>query len=80
MTVSASQIARLLGGERTLGRRVRTLADLRGLVEAGLPLNALTAVVAHVGREPKAATELKYRIVPKATLHRRRRRLSPEES
>lgn len=80
VTASASQIARVLGGERTLGRRVRTLAELRGLVEAGLPLSALAAVVEHVGGSPGAASELKYSIVPKATLHRRRRRLSPRES
>lgn len=80
MTISPSHVARILGGERTLGRRVRTLEDLRRLVEAGLPLASLSQVVAHVAASEGAATELKYRIVPKATLHRRRRHLSPEES
>src|SRR3954454_21693976 len=68
-------IARVMGGEKVLGHRVRTLEDLRRLVEAGLPLEALARVVARV-----AEPELRYRIVPRATLHRRRQRLSLEES
>lgn len=80
MTVSANQVARILGGRRTLGRRVRTLADLRRLVEAGLPVAALSQVVSYVAGSEAAAAELRYRLVPKATLHRRRHRLSPEES
>ena len=64
-----------MGGERVLGHRVRTLEDLRRLVEAGLPLEALTRVVARV-----AEPDLKYRIVPRATLHRRKHKLSLDES
>ena len=79
MTISAPRIARMLGGEKTLGKRVRSLDDLRRLVEGGLPIESLGKVVAHVA-EPAAAGELKYRIVPKATLHRRRQVLSLEES
>jgi putative toxin-antitoxin system antitoxin component (TIGR02293 family) len=41
---------------------------------------ALARVAEHVAAYPAAAAELKYGIVPKATLHRRRTRLSPEES
>ena len=80
MTVSATQVARILGGKRILGRRVRTLADLRQLVEAGLPLASLSEVVEHLVGSEGAAAELKHRLVPKATLHRRRHRLSPQES
>ena len=79
MTVSAQRVARILGGERTLGRRVRSLDDLRRLVEEGLPVAALGKVVAHVS-EPGLAAALRYRIVPKATLHRRRELLTLEES
>lgn len=79
MTVSAAAVARILGGEKTLGRRVRNLDDLRRLVEEGLPVEALTTVVRRVC-EPGASGELKYGIVPKATLHRRRRQLTLEES
>lgn len=80
MSISAPRIARILGGEKTLGRRVRTLDDLRRLVEDGLPIEALGKVVAHVSEPGAAAGELKYRIVPKATLHRRRLVLNLEES
>ncbi|HEX9636235.1 MAG TPA: antitoxin Xre/MbcA/ParS toxin-binding domain-containing protein [Acidobacteriota bacterium] len=80
MTVSATSVARILGGESILGRRVRTLADLRRLVEAGLPVASLTQVVRRLARSESAAADLKYRLVPKATLHRRRLRLSAEES
>ena len=80
MSVDAARIARILGGEKALGRRVRSLDDLRRLVEAGLPLAALGSTVAHVSEPGAAAGELKYRIVPKATLHRRRQRLTLEES
>lgn len=80
MTVNPGQIARILGGERVLGRRIRTLQDLRRAVEAGLPIAALARVADHVAGHDVGAAELKYRIVAKATLHRRRHRLSPEES
>ena len=79
MPVSAARIASVLGGEKTLGRRVRSLDDLRRLVEDGLPLESLAKVVDRVS-EPGAAGELRYRVVPKATLHRRRQHLSLEES
>ncbi len=80
MAVNVARVARILGGEKTLGGRVRTLDDLRRLVEAGLPVEALGKVVAHVAEPGAAGTELKYRIVPKATLHRRRQQLTLEES
>ncbi len=81
MTVDTARVARILGGERTLGRRVRTLADLRRAVEAGLPVAALEKAVAHVAASPAAAAELKYRVVPKTTLYRRAaQRLTAEES
>lgn len=80
MTVNAPEVARVLGGERTLHRRVRTVDDLRAAVEKGLTIAALEwAVQRAVGAGP-AATELKHRIVPKTTLQRRRGRLSFEES
>ncbi len=70
-----SETVRILGGERVLGRRVRAVDDLRRAVMEGLPVQSLAEVTRHVGRP-----DLKYRIVPKATLHRRRVRLSLEES
>src|SRR5512141_3394190 len=74
-----SEVARIMGGERVLGRRLRTSDDLRRAVEAGLPGAALEHVVAHVA-SGRGAGAFKYRIVPKATLHRRGKRLSLEES
>lgn len=79
VAVNVAHIARLLGGEKLLGRRVRTLDELRRLVEAGLPVESLARVVARVS-EPSTAGALRYRIVPRATLHRRRRQLTLEES
>jgi len=79
MAMDARAVARIMGGERTLGRRIRTVSDLRHAVEDGLPVPALDAAVRHVSANDRDAAELKYRIVPKTTLHRRRR-LSAEES
>ena len=62
-----------------LHRRVRSLADLRQVVEDGLPVDALERTVARFELEPGAASDIKYRIVPKTTLQRRLR-LTVEES
>lgn len=70
-----SETVRIMGGERVIGRRVRAMDDLRRAVEDGLPVQTLDEVTAHIG-----ARDLKYRIVPKATLHRRKTKLSPSES
>jgi putative toxin-antitoxin system antitoxin component (TIGR02293 family) len=80
MALSVAEVTRIMGGDRALGRRVRTTEDLRHAVEAGLPLAVLAKVVQHVAGSDVAAQALKYRIVPKATLHRRKERLSLEES
>lgn len=75
MTGRVSETVRIMGGERVLGRRVRVMDDLRRAVEAGLPVQTLTEVMQHLG-----SAELRYRIVPKATLHRRKTKLTPVES
>jgi putative toxin-antitoxin system antitoxin component (TIGR02293 family) len=79
MIVSAPSVARILGGYPALGRRVRTVSELRHAVERGLPVRALDAVVRYVAGSQPGAAEFKYRIVPKTTLHRRTR-LTVEES
>jgi putative toxin-antitoxin system antitoxin component (TIGR02293 family) len=79
MTIQAARVAEMLGGEGTLGQSVRTVGDLRRAVESGLPVASLDRVARHVGRDDRETAELKYRIVPKTTL-RRRRRLDTEES
>jgi len=80
MAMGVAEVIRILGGERTLGRRVRSMDDLRRAVEAGLPVAALARVVARLAGPGIPAGELKYRIVPKATLHRRGAQLTLEES
>ena len=80
MTPRVSEVVRIMGGERVLGRRLRTSDDLRRAVEAGLPVAALHHVAAHLARGAAGASAFKYRVVPKATLHRRGRTLSLEES
>jgi len=75
MPIDPAHVARVLGGERTLGKRVRSLDDMRRLVEQGLPVQALAQMARRV-----AEPALRYRVVPKATLHRRRRLLNLEES
>ena len=77
--VDAARVARILGGARVLGRRIRTVRQLREAVEAGLPIKALEAATGHVGGDRFTATALKHAIVPRTTLHRRTR-LTPEES
>jgi len=80
MAIKPTDIARILGGEKTLRRRVRTLEDLRRAVEEGLPAGALERTVQHLAGEGPEATNLKYRIVARTTLQRRGDRLSVEES
>lgn len=75
MSGRVAETVRIMGGERVLGRRVRVMDDLRRAVEAGLPVQTLSEVTRHLG-----GPELRYRIVPKATLHRRKTKLSPAES
>ena len=78
--INAPAVAQMLGGERVLHRRIRTLSELRAVVEGGLPTAALDHVIHHlVGDGPEAA-ELRYRVVPKSTLKRRAARLSLTES
>jgi putative toxin-antitoxin system antitoxin component (TIGR02293 family) len=79
MSINAQAVARILGGDRTIGRTIRTMSDLRHAVEDGLPVPSLDAAVRHVADNDRDAAELKYRIVPKTTLHRRRK-LSSDES
>ncbi len=79
MSINAQSVAEMMGGERMLGRQVRSVSQLREAVESGLPVKALELVAKHVARNDRDAAELKYRIVPKTTLHRRQR-LTADES
>ena len=73
-------VAEVLGGEKALGRRVRTLSQLEQCAREGFPPAAAKALVEHSVVESR---ELYGWIVPRRTLaHRVRRaeRLSREES
>lgn len=78
MGINAAGVARMLGGEQVLGRPVRSVSDLRETVEAGLPVRSLDMVTRHVAGNDRDAAELKYRVVPKTTLHRRTRLTADE--
>ena len=78
--IRAERIAQVLGGEGTLKRKVRTLTDLRRVVEEGLPKAALRHCIEHVVPSQREVTRTSYRIVPEATYKRRRVRLKLEES
>jgi putative toxin-antitoxin system antitoxin component (TIGR02293 family) len=71
MRIDAPNVARILGGERTLKRSVRTVPELRRAVEAGLAVEALDAATRYVTDSERAASDLKHSIVPKSTLLRR---------
>lgn len=78
--LNAETVARVLGGEETLRRRVESTDQLRLAVEEGLPVEALDRVVDHITDESSEARAIKDRVVPRATRYRRKRRLKPDES
>ena len=79
MSVEASDIAAVLGGQRVLGRRIRHGRDLEELIREGVPKPALERLVALLaepnyggdGRDLKAG--LRNRIVSRATYQRAER-------
>jgi len=78
--INPPQIARILGGPRTLKRTVSSIEDLREVVEAGLPVASLRRVVRRVAGVGVDESELTHRLVPRTTLQRRKGKLSPRES
>ncbi len=80
MTIDAEATARVLGGEKVLRARVRSVEDLRLAVEAGLPVASLEHAMGHLSDDGAEVAELMHRIVPRTTLQRRGRRLTVEES
>ena len=78
--VGATKIAQVMGGERVLGRRIRSTADLIDRVTAGLPAAALESCVERVVPDRGERSRALYRVVPKATLARSRRRLGAHAS
>ena len=78
--IHAEKIAEMLGGERILKRKVRSLADLQETVSAGLPKTALRHCVSHVLPNPREARNFLYKVIPEATYKRRRSVLKLMES
>src|SRR5690554_4304920 len=74
--VTPEQIAAVMG----LAPVPRSFAELDDQVAEGLPKTALKAGVERLGRNAEERRALLHRLVPEATLKRRRERLSAAES
>ena len=72
MSITAKNIASVLGGTKSLGKRITTMRDLEALVASGLPKSALDTLVDGFGRHytGQSANDMRYKIVPRATYKR----------
>ena len=72
MSVSAEEIARVLGGRRVLGRTVRSMRELETIVRDGMPKGALDTFIASLTAPGRGdmSTSLRNKIVPRATYQR----------
>ena len=72
MSISAKNIAAVLGGDDVLGRHVGTMRELEAVVADGLSKSALDTLVSGFdGHRPeRSANDVRYRIVPRATYKR----------
>ncbi len=72
MSISAENIAALLGGTKGLGKRVLTMRDLEAVVASGLPKTALDTLLNDFGKHytERSANDMRYQIVPRATYQR----------
>jgi putative toxin-antitoxin system antitoxin component (TIGR02293 family) len=79
--MNVERVSEILGGTRTLKHRVRTLNDLHDVVAEGLPKTSVRALFSHLSeRYDVEVRPLRDFVAPRATLKRRRTRLSPTES
>jgi putative toxin-antitoxin system antitoxin component (TIGR02293 family) len=75
------RISAILGGTRTLKHHVRTLNDLHDIVVEGLPKTSVRALFSRLSERYDVEVQpLRDFVAPRATLKRRRTRLSPAES
>lgn len=79
MLTNIERVAAILGGPVALGSPVTDLRGLRVRVERGLPVKSLDSLARYLARSDREAAAIKFAIVPKQTLARRRR-LTREES
>ncbi len=73
MSVQAQKIAEVLGGRRALGRSVRSMRELDGIVREGMPKIALDALVSTLTEAYNRAdllVSVRNKIVPRATYQR----------
>lgn len=80
MTFNAARVAEILGGKKALKREVRSLEDLRDVVEAGLPRQSLDAAVSRVVSGDRAANQLAHALIPRSTLKRVKTHFNPRQS
>lgn len=68
MPIEAVRVAEVVGGERTVGRAVRSAGDLIAAVRSGLPAATVEYLV-DAGK--MSLTEIDFAILPRKTLSRR---------
>lgn len=76
MSVPAKKIAEVLGGRRVLGRTVRSMRELDGIVREGIPKSALDTFIATLAASHNSTdlgVSLRNKIVPRATYQRAER-------
>lgn len=75
MSVTAANIAQVLGGRQTLGQRVVRMSQLEEIVREGLPKEALDKLIEDLTAAgfKESRPPLRYRIVPRATYQRNAR-------
>jgi putative toxin-antitoxin system antitoxin component (TIGR02293 family) len=78
--MEAHLVEEVLGGNRVLGKTVRSVLELDHAVEHGLPKVTLRNVARRVFSDAAEQRALMHRVVPEATYKRRRDLLSPAES
>ena len=79
--INIERVSEVLGGIRTLKHRVRTLNDLHEIVAGGLPKTSVRALFSHLSERYDVEVQpLRDFVAPRATLKRRRTRLTPTES
>jgi len=78
--IPVREVTAALGGRRILRHDVSSLRELNELVQAGLPKAALEHLIAGAPADIAMRDRLRRSIAPRATLARRRGRLTARES
>jgi putative toxin-antitoxin system antitoxin component (TIGR02293 family) len=80
--MQVAEMAEVMGGSSILERPIRSLAELRAAIGAGLALPALERVASRIYDDPTERRALMRVVVPEGSLKRRQRtgHLSPAES